>query len=302
LTGQLAKSVAEQQRWLQRESELEQCNRRQEDQLVNSAAAARNQEEELNSQRSTIDDLRVIQAALCAQVRELTIQNESASRRMHELDGQSQAATRTIQTHEKELASLRHAILDAARIGNNISRERCQVECQTVDGWKRLITTLLHTPLSIAQRGLVAEVTGSMDGWRKGRADATNTIEFQVEPPALCHAEFNCTEVIECAFAAVRKNADETGAKVQTMLVGPVPERVRGSAEYIHQLITMLATSLPDVGRLGTLEIEVSFEAKQNGNANMLLSLLLVSAERGETLCRRLTTCPGVHRAADHKV
>ena len=96
--------------------------------------------------------------------------------------------------------------------------------------------------------------------------------------------------MIECALEAVRKNANETGAKVQTMLVGPVPERVHGSAQHIHQLILMLATSLPDVGGSGALEIEVSFGAKQNGNANMLLSLLLASGERDEALCRRLTT------------
>jgi len=290
LTNQLAEKVAEQQRWLQHESELEQSNRRQEDQLVNSAAAARSLEQELNRLRSTTDDLRVIQAALCAQVRELTSQHETASNRIHALDEQSQTATRKIQAREQELAALRHAILDAARIGSTISHERRQVECQTMDGWKRLITTLLDTPLSMPQRGLVADVICALDGWRKVRADSTNAIEFQVEPPALCHAEFNCNEVIESAFAAVRKIADETSSNVQTRLIGPVPERVRGSAQHIHQLLTMLAASLPDVGRSGALEIEVSFGAKQNGNANLLVSLLLVSAEPYETLCRRLTT------------
>jgi len=74
LTGQIAEKVDEQQRWRQRESELEQCIRHQNDQLANSAAAAGSQEEELNSLRSTIDDLQVIQVALCAQVRKLTSQ------------------------------------------------------------------------------------------------------------------------------------------------------------------------------------------------------------------------------------
>ena len=94
--------------------------------------------------------------------------------------------------------------------------------------------------------------------------------------------------MIESAFAAVQKNADENGAKVQTLLVGPVPERVHGSAQHIHQLITTLATSLPDIGRSRALEIEVSFGQNQNGSGNMLLSLLLIPSEGDETLCGRL--------------
>jgi len=185
---------------------------------------------------------------------------------------------------------LRHAILDAARIGANISRERLQVECQVVDGWKRLITALLHTPLSMAQRGLVAETICALEGWRNGRADATNGVEFQVEPPDLHQSEFNCTEVIECALAEVRKDAEETGAEVQTALVGPVPDCMRGNAQHIHELITMLATSLRDVGRAENLEVQVSFDAKHDGTAEMLLSLLLSSTYSDETLCLRLKT------------
>ena len=290
LADQLAEKVAEQQRWHQRESELEQSICRQKDQLANSAAAATIQEVELSNLRSTNDELHVIQSSLCARVRELTTQHDAASRQIHELDGQSQAAVRTIQARDQELAALRHAILDAARIGSNISRERLQAECQVVDGWKRMITTLLHTPLSMAQRGLVSQITCALEGWRKGRADATNGVEFQVEPPDLHHSEFNCAEVIECALAAVRKNADETGAKVQTALVGPVPECLHGNAQHIHQLLTMLAASLPDVASAENLDLQVSFGAKQNGTAEMLLSFFISSTDSDETLCRRLTT------------
>jgi chromosome segregation ATPase len=288
LTEQLAEKVAEQQRSHQRESELEECIRQQTNQLANSAAAATVREAQLNSLRSTVADLRVIQSALCAQVRELTTQHDAASRRIHELDGQSNAAARTIQVREQELAALRHSILDAARIGTKISFERHQVESQVVDGWKRLITTLLHTPLSMAQRGLIAEIVSAFEAWRKGRTDATNGVEFQVELASLSRSEFSCAEVIECALAAARKTADETGAQIQTTVLGPVPERAHGNAQQIHQLITLLTASLADVGRAENLELQVSFEAKQNGNAGMLLSLLLSSTDNAEALCLRL--------------
>jgi chromosome segregation ATPase len=288
LTGQLAEKVAEQQRWHQRESELEQRVRQQKEQLANTAAAATIQQVELNTLKSTVDDLRVIKSTLCAHVRELTAQHDGATRRIHELADQSQAATQTIQAREQELASLRHAILDAARVGSEVSRERLQVECQVVDGWKRLVTTLLQTPLSTAQRGLVGEIIGALDGWRKGRADATNGVEFQVEPPGLHCSEFNCAEVIESALEAVRKNADKNGTKVQTALVGPVPQFAHGSAQHIHQLITMLGRSLPEIGRVENLEVQVSFETKQNGSFGSCLSLLFSSTSSDETLGLRL--------------
>jgi hypothetical protein len=142
----------------------------------------------------------------------------------------------------------------------------------------------------MVQRGLVSEIICALDGWRKGRAHATNGVEFQIDPPDLHHSEFNCAEVIECALAAVRKNAHETGAKVQTALVGPVPERVHGNAQHIHQLITMVAASLPDVGRAENVELQVSVEAKQNDTAELLLSLLLSPTCSPETLCLRLIT------------
>ena len=290
LNRQLAEQAAEQQRSHQRESELEQRLRRQTDQLAASEAVATSREAELKSLRSTIDDLRVIESALCSRVRELTCQNDLASQRNDELEGQSRAVAQTIRSRDQELAALRHAILDAARTGDNISRERLQVEYQVVDGWKRLITTLLQTPLSMAQRGVVSEVVCALEGWRKGRADATSGVEFQVDPPDLHQAEFNCAEVIKCALAAVRKSADESGAPVQAALVGAMPERAYGNARQIHQLITLLAGSLPGVGSAGKLELQVSFATVQKGTADLLVSLLLSPTTSLETLCLRLTT------------
>ena len=40
------------------------------------------------------------------------------------------------------------------------------MEYQVVDGWKHLVTTLLQSPLSIAQRGVVSEIVGALDGWK----------------------------------------------------------------------------------------------------------------------------------------
>jgi hypothetical protein len=290
LNDRLTEKAAAHQRAQQRELELEQCLHRQQDQLASSAAAAARHEAELNRLRSTVDDMHVIQSALCARVRELSHQHDAASRRLQEWEDQCQAAARTIEARDRELAALRYAILEAGRLGTEIGRERLQVECQMMDGWKRLMTTLLHTPLSLAQRGLVGEIIGAFEGWRKGRTQATNGVAYQVEAPDLQPSVFNCTEVIESALAAVQKDAAGTGAKVQTALVGAVPERVEGNAQHIHQLITLLAASLARIDGAKHLELQVSFGAWQNGTADMRLSLLLSATGGNGTLCHRLTS------------
>jgi hypothetical protein len=206
------------------------------------------------------------------------------------LDGQSAVAKRTIQERDQELAALRHAIHDAALVGTRIGSERLQVELQTVDGWKRLMTALLNTPLSAPQRGLVAETLCALDGWRNGRAAAANNLEFEVIPPDLQRSDFNCAEVFENALTAVRKHADETGAKIQTTLVRPLPDSAHGNPQDIHQLITMLASSLPVFAHADNLELQISSDAQRNGSPAMLLSFLLSSPESAGSLSLRLRT------------
>jgi len=50
-----------------------------------------------------------------------------------------------------------------------------------------------------------------------------------------------------------------------------------------------MATSLPEFTATENLELQVSFETRQNGNVEMHLSLLLSSNDSEET-CRRLTS------------
>jgi hypothetical protein len=182
---------------------------------------------------------------------------------------------------------MRHAILEADRVGNKIRSERIELEGQVVDGWKRLMSTLLQTPLSITQRGVVAEVIHSLEGWIKDRN--ANSFEPKVELADLRPSEFNCVEVIECALDAVRKSADETGARLQAV-AGNLPKRAYGNAQQIHQLITLLAGSLSEICRPDHLDVAVSFDAKHNGTAELLVSLLVASNCSAENLCRRLQT------------
>jgi chromosome segregation ATPase len=290
LSTQLSEKAAAEQGWHQRESELERGLRQQTAQLADSSALSRSLQLEISQLKSALDDLRVVESALCARVRELTNRHDEASKRILELDDEARAASKTIKARDQQLAALRHAILDAARNGSNVSRTRFEIECAMVDGWKRLFTTLLQTPLSTAQRGLVGEIASALDGFKTGRANSAGGVEFQVESPDLQTADFNCKEVIDCALSEIRKAAEDAGARVLTTLAGWVPESAHGSARQIHQLITMLTTSLIGLGSAENLDLQVSFSPGQNGSNELLLRLLLASNSSAEALRLRLTS------------
>jgi hypothetical protein len=93
LTAQLEREKEDHQKWVQRESELEHCIRNQKDQLANSASAFKKQQGEFSRLKSTVDDLQVIQTALCAQARELVAQRDTAVMQMNAMQDQLQAET-----------------------------------------------------------------------------------------------------------------------------------------------------------------------------------------------------------------
>jgi len=288
LTGELSRSVAEQQEWQQRASELEVQLQKQKDETATAAATAAVREAELNRQKAELQELRLLQSVLCDRVRELTRQGEDASSQIEDLTAQSDQAAKTIQSRDQELAGLRYAILDAARFEAQINREHLRMERQRVDGWRRLIATLFHTPLSTAQRGLVTEIGGALDGWEHRRTHPSGGSRFPVEPPNLHRSKFDCAEVLESALTAVRETAENGRAKVQTAVVGALPDCVYGNPAYLHQLINALAEALPKVAGADRLTLNVSSKENPDGTAELLLELLLASTVADEAMGLRL--------------
>jgi chromosome segregation ATPase len=88
LSGQLAEKAADQQRWQECQSELEECVRQQKADLAISTTTAADREMELQHLRSELDDLHIIQTAMCSHVRELTTQRDRAFRQIHELNAE----------------------------------------------------------------------------------------------------------------------------------------------------------------------------------------------------------------------
>jgi hypothetical protein len=72
------------------------------------------------------------------------------------------------------------------------------------------------------------------------------------------------------------------------MLNGPVPERAHGSPEQLRQLITLLGVSLREFERTESFALQISFERKQHGHIELILSVC-VGSSNCDDLNLRLT-------------
>jgi hypothetical protein len=168
-------------------------------------------------------------------------------------------------------------------------------------GVKHLVAALLYTPLSPAQRGLVTEITGALDGCRNSRMEAGRSGAFPIEPPTLRTVRFNLAHAVTGAFAEAQKAAELSGAKVQAALVGFLPETVHGASEHIQRLITLLTPALREVAETSALELQASVTTKSGDAAELVLQWSVSSPDGASSLLARvkaITAASGTLQAA----
>jgi hypothetical protein len=233
----------------------------------------------------------VVQSALCAKVQELTGKEGSATKHMQELKEQAARSESAVANGQKNLAVLRYAILDAARMNASLRQQRLHTKRQTVEELRQHLSALAHTPLSLAQRRMLAELEIAVDGLKRSRSDTTDLAAYPVELPGLQISEFCFAEVIESAFRAVRTAAEEAGVAAQTSASGITAGNLLGNAEHIHQLITLLAESpLTIVTRVSALDLRVAIEPKDARSAQMTVRVALSSDNDAPDLLAHLTS------------
>jgi hypothetical protein len=219
----------------------------------------------------------------------LTGKEGSAAKHIQELKEKAARSESAVANGQKNLAVLRYAILDAARMSASLHRERSHTERQTLDELRPHLTALAHTPLSLAQRRMLAELEIAIDGLKRSRSDKAGLAAYPVELPGLQISEFCFAEVIESAFRAVRAAAEQAGVAVQTSASGTTAGKLFGNAEHIHQLITLLAVSpLTIMTRVSALDLRVAIEPKGARSALMTVRVALSSDNDAPDLFARL--------------
>jgi hypothetical protein len=266
LTGSLAaesdRHLTAEQVWFGRETELQNSLRTQQEQNLESGATLAIRESELAKAREKIGELQVLQSALCANVQALTEASEASAKMAEDLKAKAIRSENAVELNQRKLAGLRYSILDASRMSARLHRERLQQEQQNLEAVRQVIASLAETPLSLLQRGMLAELQTTMDRLKKSQPVTNKTAVFRVDPPDFHESDFCFTAVTESAFHAVRSAAEAASVAVQISASSNSTVKLIGYAEHVHQLITLLAVSpLNLVAGIKALDLQVAIEA-----------------------------------------
>jgi chromosome segregation ATPase len=284
-----ARHAAAEQTWTGRESEFQSRIHTQQDQITKSETALTNRENEIKNAREKIEELHVLQSALCAKVQALTNQGESAAKEIQEWQTKAARSENTVENIQRKLAGLNYSILDASRISARLHRERSQQEQQTLAALQQQLASLAQTPLSLTQRGLLTELQNAMDSLKKSRVAATGIETFRVELPGLRASHFCFAEVTENVFRAVQTAASAAGVAVQVATAGLTTAELFGFAEHIHQLIILLATSpLHMVKDVNALDLRLEVEPQNMTLVKMTVRVTLSLAGPAQDFLTRL--------------
>jgi len=287
-TARLAEKVAAEESWKQRQAEWENELRTGQQRLATAAAELAARQAELRAAHEQIAALQERQATLCGEVQELTAARDALTRRVQEQEERLTASARTLEERQRQLATLRYAILEAARLNLAVSSERTQFMNQTVDRLRQITSTLLSLPLSPAQRSLTSVLQAALEDHIKNHSDAWTVSRLLVELPALQTAEFDLAEAVEGAFLGVRRLASQVGVEARTELAVPVPGRLNGHPGHLHQLITVLTPALVELTEAMRLELRVAVEPATVGPAELHLRFQISSGGSARGVCERL--------------
>jgi DNA-binding response OmpR family regulator len=291
LAAESGRRVAAEQVWLGRELELQGRIRTQRENLAKSDATLSTQESEIKNLRKIIEELQVLQSALCLKVQHLNGRGEVSSRLIQELQQKIAQSELAVEASQKKQAGLRYSILDASRMSARLHRERSQKERHGMDAARQLLSSLAQTPLSLAQRELLTELQSSLDGLKNSRVGTSKIAAYPAELPGLRDSEFSFTDVTENAFHAVRAAAEAAGVTAQVSAYGTTPGKLIGYAEHIYQLITLLAVSpLTIVTGVSALDLRVAIKSKCVRFAELTVRVALSSDDNAQDLLARLTS------------
>jgi len=231
----------------------------------------------------------LVQSALCAKVQELTLAETSLARHRQALEEQIAAAEKGIHQSRQELAALRYAVLDGSRGNSHVNRIHTQTVRQSATSLSQVISALLSSPLSLAQRRLATSVQGAQEGWMKSQLESLSALQPPISAPVFQAGEFNLAEVTQGPWQTIQRRAAAAGIQVQTAISPSVPEKIIGEPRHIGQLLTLLPEALARQPETSQLCVEVSVDPILPGSARLSLELEIAVKGAASELCERFT-------------
>jgi hypothetical protein len=288
--GQLERKIAAEQAWHERETALEGRLQRLQQQNAEFSATLAIRNTELQATKEQLERQGVVENALCVKIKELTATEESLSETLSEREQQIQTAEARIKEEQQTRAALHYAVLEATRWMGQLAREQFQAARRDAESLNQTVGALLNTPLSGVQRALASALQEALENWMKHQAHALNTLDFRVAPPNFATAEFNVTEATKVAFQVIQRTAQIAGIEVKTAIAPNTPERIQASAAHLHQLITLLTTSLFKLVDTDRVDLRVAVEPGDSGPAQFALDVVLHTNGHSQATSERLAS------------
>jgi hypothetical protein len=157
-----------------------------------------------------------------------------------------------------------------------------------IAGVKHMMGSLMHTPLSPAQRNLLDEVIGVLDGWHMSRTNVSYAGVFPIEPPARQIEKFNLAAALDAAFDCAKSQAAKAGATCDCIRSGDAPDALHGDASQIQQLITRFASSLRELTEAASIRISATVGEAASDVIPVKLTWTAANAENNPTLQARV--------------
>jgi hypothetical protein len=145
----------------------------------------------------------------------------------------------------------------------------------------------MHTPLSPAQRNLLDEMIGVLDGWHISRTNVSYTGVFPIEPPVRQIGKFNLVAALDAAFDCAKSQAAKAGATCDCIRSGDAPDALHGDASQIQELITRFASSLRELAEAASIRISASVGKAASDVIPVKLTWSAANAENNPTLQAR---------------
>jgi chromosome segregation ATPase len=288
LTAELSSKTAAEQDLRQREAQLESALAIQKDHFNYASNRTVILESKLTVAQRRVEELELIQTALCARVKELTAQHETIAQQVKALQTRLQDNVSTLHDRDHQLACLRFAVLAASQNHSLFHSERLTAEDKIVAGVRHMMASLMHTPLSPAQRNLLDEMIGVLDGWHMSRTNVSYTGLFPIEPPVRQIGKFNLAAALDAAFDCAKSQAAKAGASCDCIRSGDAPDVLHGDASQIQQLITRFASSLREFAEAASIRISATVGNAASDVIPVKLIWSTANAENDPTLQARV--------------
>lgn len=224
---------------------------------------------ELRGAKEKAAELTLIQSALCAKMRELTAAESSALDHRRAVEEQIAGLQRRIEEGRTELAGLRYAVLEGCRLGARADRGNMHILQQKAASLAEIVSALLSSPLSPAQRRLVASFQNLVEDWTTEQLSTLGSNQLSLMAPNFQAEEFCLAELVRDASQALQQVAAARGIECRTSLSEPSPAKVVGDPSHLGHLMTLLPESCLALSQARRLALQASVDPAKPGPAGL---------------------------------